>query len=87
MKQVSRHKAFWHVKKLNKAEDEPVTGENKEFLQVLLEARLMWYFTNFDQALLTEQYQGPLKKELAAASRKSKARLSEQIQLQVLRAS
>jgi len=52
VKQVSRHKAFWHVKKLNKAEDEPVTGENKEFLQ----------------ALLTEQYQGPLKKELAPYS-------------------
>ena len=65
VKQVSRHKAFWHVKKLNKAEDEPVTGENKEFLQVLQEARLLWHFTNFDQALLTEQYQGPLKKELA----------------------
>ena len=35
VKQTSRHKAFWHVKKLNKAEDEPVSGENKEFLQVL----------------------------------------------------
>ena len=34
VKQTSRHKAFWHVKKLNKAEDEPVSGENKEFLQV-----------------------------------------------------
>ena len=35
IKQTSRHKAFWHIKKLNKADDEPVSKENKEFLQVL----------------------------------------------------
>jgi len=52
IKQTSRHKAFWHIKKLNKADDEPVSKENKEFLQ----------------ALLTEQYEGPLKKELAPFS-------------------
>ena len=45
----SRHKAFWHVKKLNKAADEPLTGDNKEFLQ----------------ELLVEQYSGPLKAEVA----------------------
>merc|ERR1719384_278501 len=52
IKQTTRHKAFWHIKKLNKADDEPVSKENKEFLQ----------------ALLTEQYEGPLKKELAPFS-------------------
>lgn len=49
IKRVSRHKPFWHIKKLNKAVDEPVTGENKEFLKDLLE----------------EKYKGPLKKEIA----------------------
>jgi len=52
IKNVGRHKAFWHVKKLSKAPDEPVTSENREFLQDLLK----------------EQYQGPLKKELAPFS-------------------
>ena len=65
IKQTARHKAFWHIKKLNKAEDEPVSGENKEFLQVIGLFGLCGHSMNFVQALLTEQYQGPLKKELA----------------------
>ena len=65
IKQVSRHKGFWHIKKLNKADDEPVSGENKEFLQVIQGQPFFVHFINFHQALLTEQYQGPLKKELA----------------------
>lgn len=52
VKQTSRHKPFWHIKKLNKAVDEPVTGTNKEFLQ----------------ELLNETYNGPLRKELAPYS-------------------
>ena len=49
IKRVSRHKAMWHIKKLNKAEDEPVMQENKQFLAELLAAR----------------YAGPLRAELA----------------------
>jgi len=52
IKRTSRHKPFWHIKKLNKAVDEPVTGDNKEFLQDLIQ----------------ETYKGPLKKELAPFS-------------------
>ena len=40
--QTTRHKAFWHIKKLNKAGDEPVSKENKEFLQVPTGHTLIW---------------------------------------------
>lgn len=59
IKVVQRHKAFWHVKKLNKAGDEPVVKENREFLQ----------------ELITEQYRGPLKQELAPYSPDGKWRM------------
>jgi len=48
-----RHKAFWHTKKLNKAEDSPITEENKEFLQ----------------SYIDKKYSGPLKEEFAPWSR------------------
>jgi len=49
-----RHKPFWHIKKLNKAIDEPVTHSNKGFIQ----------------EMINDQYSGPLKQELAPWPRK-----------------
>jgi len=49
IKRINRHKPYWHIKKLNKVEDEPLTKENKEFLA----------------SHITNQYRGPLKQELA----------------------
>jgi len=49
IKRIARHKPYWHIKKLNKAEDEPLTKENKEFLQ----------------EQLASQYKGPLRRDLA----------------------
>jgi len=48
-----RHKPFWQVKKLNKAEDSPITEENKEFIQQYID----------------KKYSGPLKEEFAPWSR------------------
>ena len=45
IKRVARHKAFWHIKKLNKAQDEPLTEENKTFVQDFID----------------KKYTGPLK--------------------------
>jgi len=55
IKKVARHKPMWHIKKLNKAEDEPLSTENKTFLQDVIAA----------------QYSGPLKSELAPWNRGS----------------
>eukprot|EP00092_Neocalanus_flemingeri_P001256 GFUD01001342.1.p1 GENE.GFUD01001342.1~~GFUD01001342.1.p1 ORF type:complete len:390 (-),score=83.74 GFUD01001342.1:11-1138(-) len=55
IKKVVRHKPMWHIKKLNKAEDEPITGENRGFVQ----------------ELLADKYSGPLKAELAPWNRGS----------------
>jgi len=55
IKRTARHKSMWHIKKLNKANDEPISKENKEFL---LEA-------------LTDKYSGPLKTEYAPWNRGS----------------
>jgi len=48
-----RHKPFWQVKKLNKAEDSPITEENKEFIQQYID----------------KKYSGALKEEFAPWSR------------------
>ena len=45
IKRSARHKAFWHAKKLNKADDSPLTDENKQFLQ----------------SYIDKKYSGPLK--------------------------
>jgi hypothetical protein len=45
IKRVARHKPFWHIRKLNKAQDEPLTEENKEFIQDFVD----------------KKYSGPLK--------------------------
>ena len=42
---MARHKPFWHIRKLNKAQDEPLTEENKEFIQDFVD----------------KKYSGPLK--------------------------
>lgn len=55
IKRAHRHKPMWHIKKLNKATDEPMTKENKLFIQ----------------EVINEQYSGPLKSELAPWSRGS----------------
>jgi len=55
IKKVARHKPMWHIKKLNKADDEPMNKENKAFI------------TEF----LTDKYKGPLKAELAPWNRGS----------------
>lgn len=49
LKKVHRHKPFWHIKKLNKAPDEPITDSNEAFIQ----------------EMINEQYHGPLKPEFA----------------------
>ena len=36
IKRVQRHKPLWHIKKLNKAEDAPMTGDNKAFIQEVI---------------------------------------------------
>jgi len=54
IKLVQRHKPFWHIKKLNKAQDEPLTQSNQSFLQ----------------EVINDQYHGPLKQELAPWPRK-----------------
>jgi len=53
IKKVPRHKPMWHIKKLNKAEDEPVSKENKAFIQ----------------EFMGDKYSGPLKAELAPWNR------------------
>ena len=53
IKKTARHKPMWHIKKLNKAIDEPMIKENKLFVQ----------------EVLNDQYAGPLKSELAPWSR------------------
>jgi len=53
IKRSIRHKAFWHTKKLNKADDSPLTDENKQFLQ----------------SYIDKKYSGPLKEEFAPWSR------------------
>jgi len=49
IKRVHRHKPMWHIKKLNKAIDEPITKDNKLFIQ----------------EVMNDRYSGPLKSELA----------------------
>jgi len=49
IKLVQRHKPFWHIKKLNKTVDEPLTESNEEFIK----------------EVINDQYHGPLKKEVA----------------------
>ena len=53
IKKVARHKPMWHIKKLNKAEDEPMSKDNKAFLQ----------------EYQADKYSGPLKAELAPWNR------------------
>ena len=36
IKKVQRHKPLWHIKKLNKAEDAPVTLENRDFIKEVI---------------------------------------------------
>ena len=36
IKRAHRHKPMWHIKKLNKAIDEPMTKENKLFIQEVI---------------------------------------------------
>lgn len=36
IKRAHRHKPMWHIKKLNKAIDEPMTKENKRFIQEVI---------------------------------------------------
>jgi len=55
IKFVRRHKPFWHIKKLNKAVDEPMTESNQSFIQ----------------EMINERYSGPLKPELAPWARGS----------------
>jgi len=53
MKQTARHKPFWHSKKLNKTEDDPLLAENKDFIKQYIDTK----------------YSGPLKEEFAPWSR------------------
>ena len=39
IKRVHRHKPMWHIKKLNKAIDEPITKDNKLFIQEVMNDR------------------------------------------------
>ena len=36
IKRVQRHKPLWHIKKLNKAQDAPMTEDNKAFIQEVI---------------------------------------------------
>ena len=36
IKKVQRHKPLWHIKKLNKAEDAPISGDNRDFIQEVI---------------------------------------------------
>ena len=36
IKKVQRHKPLWHIKKLNKAEDAPMTLENRDFIKEVI---------------------------------------------------
>ena len=36
IKKVQRHKPLWHIKKLNKAEDAPLTVENRDFIKEVI---------------------------------------------------
>jgi len=47
IKRVNRHKPFWHVRKLNKVIDEPITEENQIFIQDYIDRK----------------YNGPLREE------------------------
>eukprot|EP00088_Acartia_fossae_P068539 TRINITY_DN8719_c0_g1_i2.p1 TRINITY_DN8719_c0_g1~~TRINITY_DN8719_c0_g1_i2.p1 ORF type:complete len:388 (-),score=53.94 TRINITY_DN8719_c0_g1_i2:405-1568(-) len=49
----SRHKPFWHTKKLSKAEDDPLTEENQTFIKQYID----------------KKYSGPLKEEFAPWAR------------------
>jgi len=53
IKRSQRHKAFWHSRKLNKALDEPITEENKQFIQEFIDRK----------------YSGPLKEEFSPWAR------------------
>jgi len=53
IKRVARHKSFWHAKKLNKVEDEPLTEENQLFIQDYIDRK----------------YTGPLKEEFTPWAR------------------
>jgi len=49
IKRSQRHKPFWQSRKLNKADDEPMTLENKQFIQEFIDRK----------------YSGPLKEEFS----------------------
>ena len=49
IKKVQRHKPLWHIKKLNKAEDAPLTLENRDFIK----------------EVVSDQYSGELEKLLS----------------------
>jgi len=53
IKKTPRHKPMWHIKKLNKADDEPMSKENRGFMQ----------------EVLADKYSGPLRAELAPWNR------------------
>ena len=70
IKKVQRHKPLWHIKKLNKAEDAPVTLENRDFIKEVISDQY-----SGDQAKISVQievevpFSGPLKSELAPWAR------------------
>jgi len=53
IKRTARHKSFWHIKKLNKAPDEPLTEDNKLFIKEYID----------------KKYNGPLKEEFTPWAR------------------
>ena len=45
IKKAHRHKPMWHIKKLNKATDEPMTKENKLFIQEVINEQYSGWHT------------------------------------------
>ena len=45
IKRAHRHKPMWHIKKLNKAIDEPMTKENKLFIQEVINEQYSGLYT------------------------------------------
>ena len=45
IKRAHRHKPMWHIKKLNKATDEPMTKENKLFIQEVINEQYSGLYT------------------------------------------
>lgn len=73
IKKAHRHKPMWHIKKLYKGTDEPMTKENKLFIQEVINEQysglsMFKFLQRVDNIFLRS---GPLKSELAPWSRGS----------------